>query len=696
MPRSSTSPQTNFGFADLSPELFARITQKLPAARLADFRLTCKQFAALGVKDATLVWINKHFPTTIQAALSEQQQGPMTFAQKKISDIDIMLTKEPRESLLPKQIMPSLLKLQRYELEPLYRDFKNINQRAHPYLWSEVKAILPQLSQIFLWIKTGNKSKLQEIEVKLTDFNVLWLLNNLDRNHLSAFDWAQISGNKEFLETLYRKSSKMLCLSVALGRELPGGLSEATYQSNILQLAIKSERTPQQLLKVVNETSLTSNISLTNSKQENSLHFAVRNVEPMWLLYLLKTQDRGSLLESLEQENTDGLTPLDVAAQVGNWRAVSLLATFGASILNLKRFLYERIDFDLREGKTTRFHVAAQCLSLKHFKKVLASDPYFDIETPDNNGSTLLHIACFRGNLALVKHLISLRTANYLLANDYGRTALHCAILGNHVKVITYLLAEIEDLSQIKPTREGWTLSHLVVKYGDAHVLRLFKAQIITELTARDENGDIPLALALKEGRHKQVHRILSILPPTQQVPVHCLHLAATSEDSSYFMQIVSRVVDIDIPDGNRNTPLHLAAGAGNVPAVLCLLSVNAVTNSRNDEEKLPEYYAKKSGNTMLACLFECLRYGKEMSKSIWVKKVTPKKANAARALENVLLGKAEYATLEPHMHLFSTKVSKSLSRFYKAFLPLIAPHLVEGEVVAQADTIASSSNPKI
>lgn len=691
MPRSHTStPQTNFELAALPVELFARITQKLPADDAANFRLVCKQFATLGRNDFALEWIRKYFPTTTEAVRPGQR---MTFAQNKIKEIEAQLTKERPASWLPEQLMPSLLELQRYELEPLYRDFENINRRAHPYLWGEVKAILPELSQIFLWIKTGNKSKLKEIEVKFTDFNVLWLLNNLDRNHLSAFDWVQISGNKELLDTLYLKSSKMPCLRLGLGRDFPGGLSEAIYHSNVLQLAIKCERTPQQLLSLIYEVNLASNILLTNSKQENSLHFAARNFDPMWLLYLLKKQDRGNLLESLEQENIDGLTPLETAAQIGNWQAVSLLAKFGASTLNLNRFLYQKTDIDMREGKTTRFHVAAQCLNLKNFKKLLASDPYFDIETPGHNGSTLLHIACFRGNLALVKYLISFRNANYLLANDHGRTALHCAILGNHARVITYLLAEIEDLSQIKPTSEGWHLSHWVVKHGDLNILRLFKTQIIAELTVRDENGDIPLALALKDGRHKHVHSILAIFPATQHIPVHCLHLAATSDDPSYFAQIVSRIMHVDAPDSDQNTALHLAAAAGNVNGVLCLLRANASPNARNDEGKLPEYYAKKSDNHLLICLFECLRYGKETDIGFWAKKVHPIKYNAARVLEKVLLGQAEHEILEPYLWLFSAKVSKTLTRFYNAFLPVIAPYLVNGEDETQEDAIASSSN---
>ncbi|WP_058534275.1 ankyrin repeat domain-containing protein [Legionella saoudiensis] len=693
MPRNQASqPQTNISSTDLPPEVFARIITKLAASQLADFRLVCKQFAMLGKNDATLMWLHRHFPATTQAVLSEQQQGPMTFAQNKINEINIQLTKEHSDLLLPEQIMPFLLELQQYDLEPLYRNFEKINERASSSLVSRVKAILPELGNIFLWIKTGNMAQLNK--VKWTDLNILWLLNNLDRNHLSAFDWAQISGNQELLDLFYNKASRLMYLSGGFGA-FPNGVFDPRYQTNILQLAIRCNHSPQQLLKAVYAVDVVNMISLKNTSGENSLHFAARSINSMWLEYLLTNLSDKERLQCLEQKNSAGLTPLHVAAQLGNWRAVSLLAAYKANTRNLNAFLYEAIDLEPQERKTTRFHVAAQCLSLKHFKELLTNAPYFKVDTPDHNGSTLLHIACARGNLSLVEELILHKNANCLLANDAGWTALHFAIAGNHINVVKYLLKEIKDLSKIKPTHDGWYLSHILVKYGDVKMINLFKAQIIAELNTRNGIGDIPLALAIKEGRYELVQGLLSILPPTQHVPAHCLHLAATSKDPSCLAQLVSRVISVDTPDSYGNTALHLAAGSGNVRGVLCLLNANAKTNLLNEKGKLAEYYAKESGNNLLINLFACLRYGKNIGSGFWEKKTDPRKVEAARALENVLLGKAEYAAIEPYMDLFSVKASKTLSRFYKAFLPIIAPYSKEQDE-PQAGVIASSSNSKI
>jgi ankyrin repeat protein len=691
MPRHNTSPpQTNPELVNLPPELFARITKKLPATHLADFRLVCKQFATLGQKDATLVWINRHFPATAQAVHSAPQPEELTLAQKKISEIDIMLTKEGSDSLIPEQIMPSLLELQHYELEPLYREFERIKAKGSSPLLKNVEAILPQLPLIFLWIKTGDMAKLKK--VKWTDLNIFWLLNNVDRNHLSAFDWAQITGNQELLDAFCNKASRLMYLNAGFG-EFPDGIVDTRYQTNILHLAIRGNQTPQQLLKAIYSVDIKKMIPLLNARNENSLHFAARSLNPMWLEYLLANLQEDNRAACLEQQNRDGWTPLQIAAQIGNWRAASLLATYNAVPLKLNRFLYKSIDLDLRERKTTRFHLAVQCLSLSQVAKLLASDLYFDVDTPDENGSTLLHIACRRGNLDLVRHLFLFRKPNYLLANDEGWTALHCAIASNNIKLIKYLLAEIKDLGQIKPTREGLHLSHMVIKYGNMNIIKLFKAQIIAELITRADNGDIPLALALKEERYELVQGLLSLLPLTHYVPVHCLHLAATSKDPSCLAQLVHRVIRVDLPDNHGDTALHLAAGAGNVRGVVYLLNANAKINIRNDEGKLPEHYAKKSGNNLLICLFECLRYGTEAGTGFWGKKVDPKKVEAARALEKVLLGKAEYATLEPYMDLFAAKVSPSLARFYKAFLPIIAPS-TENDA-PQTSPVASSSNAK-
>lgn len=137
-------------------------------------------------------------------------------------------------------------------------------------------------------------------------------------------------------------------------------------------------------------------------------------------------------------------------------------------------------------------------------------------------------------------------------------------------------------------------------------------------------------------------------------------------------------------------TALHLAAGAGNISGVLYLLNANASLSVRNKKNYLPEHYAKKSGNNILICLFECLRYRKDTETEH-----RDKKAEAARALESVLLGRASYEAIEPYMDLFSSKVSPSLARFYKAFLPIIAPYTEESDE-PQVMAIASSSNFKL
>lgn len=123
---------------------------------------------------------------------------------------------------------------------------------------------------------------------------------------------------------------------------------------------------------------------------------------------------------------------------------------------------------------------------------------------------------------------------------------------------------------------------------------------------------------------------------------------------------------------------------------VLYLLNANASLSVRNKKNYLPEHYAKKSGNNILICLLECLRYRKDTETEH-----RDKKAEAARALESVLLGRASYEAIEPYMNLFSSKVSPSLARFYKAFLPIIAPY-TEANDEPQVMAIASSSNFKL
>lgn len=683
LPSSSDATQdTTPRLATLPPEVLVNISQRLFSY---DLRPVCRRFVPLTQNNATFSWVHRHFPSFAQASLAEDQQGPITFIQAKMEEIDAFLKNEKPDALLPPQLMPVFLELQHYELGPLYRDYATMERDDDPDLWESVGTIMPKLAHIFLWMKTRDQEKLKAVAKKLTYLNLLWLLKTPDRNHLSIFDWAQLTGNQDFLDLLYFNASKLMYFNAGLGVS-QHAIFDARFHTNILQLAIRCNQEPNEFFKAFHADSINSMIPFLNSRGENSLHVAAYNSNLMWLEYLLvRMQKKQNLVASLEQKNKAGLTPLQVAAQVGNWQAVSLFAKFGANARNLNQFLYSP-NLYRREGAATRFHVAVQCLSLANVTDLLASAPYFDINTPDEQGLTLLHIACQRGSLKLVKQLVLFKKPDYLAINNSRWTALHYAIAGNHIEILEYLLSKIKDLGQIKPTCEGWSLSHCVIKYGNLGVIKLFKAQIIAELGAKDVNGDVPLALALKDERYDLVQDLLSMLPSNKHVPVSCLHLAAVSRDPSCLMQIVPRVVSIDAPDRLQNTALHLAAAAGNVRGVLYLINANASINARNQKKYLPEHYAKKSGNNLLICLFECLRYRADVEM-----RHGDKKAEAARALESVLLGKAGYEAIEPYMNLFSSKESPTLARFYKAFLPIIAPYTEENDE-SQMRAIASSS----
>ncbi len=651
----------------------------LPYALLREV-FTYSSPSELGRVKATSPWMN--YAASISHTLSWVRRYFPLVTPKQLTEIKILLegNKTTPVPLVPDEIMPQLVELQREDLAPLYRDIKQWNQRAkndnrfHKFAM-EIDKLREksQLIDIFLWIKTNNIKKLKNIEWGFQ--NAIWLLNAVDLNNLSAVDWAQINDNQFFLDTLFMFSTRLIHFGTSLDSVI-GTIDTITvdsvYRTSYLQLMIRCCQSPEQFFKRYESPISAKTLGKCNRLNENSIHMAARNVKPIWLEYLLTrlpedTDQRSALLERI---NTNGFSPLEVAAQIGNWQAVSLLSSHGAEPRNLHHFLYNVPDLEQRDRRITKFHVAIQCLPFEQIEELIAKHPGFALDTPDNTGKTLLHVACIRGDLQLVNYLLE-KGASYLQTDDQGWSALHLAIASNNKELINFIHPLVKK-HKIKLSG----ISHVVAEYGSYETLKLFKKQVISDLTIIDQNGNTPLLLAINKNRHKMVRRILNMLAADALLPAHIL-LAAAPKETTYFAQLISHINDVDsAKDAQGNTALHLAVLADNVPNVLLLLKAEADIKAPNADKKTPNSYAKESKNKLLSCLFELKKCGTKTT-GLFARKIPDSELAATHALQEVLFKDADPTILQPHAALFAPRGDKKLSHFYEVLLPLKHPHFV-------------------
>lgn len=656
-------------------DVLQEVFRHCPPSAVGRMKATSKLMNYYAAKYYTSSWICRYFP----AVTVEQLNGIGT---------TVLEHKETPVPLLPKSLKPMLEQFQHEDLAPLYQDIKEWTKSAQQddrlTQFANGIANLTEgqlLVNIFLWIKTNNIDELKkefedELKRKTSDkkwskSNVFWLLNMVDRNNLSAIDWAQINGNQFFLDAIFMSASRLLRLNAYLD-DFVGNIDkiivDAVYRTNYLQLLIRCCQSPKQYLEFYQSPISAEMMGRLNRLGENSIHMAARNVEPIWLETLLAELPMDPVQRSalLEHQCIKGFTPLEVAAQMGNWQAVALLLSYGAQPRSLNDMLHNALDL-VQTGRTiTRFHVATQCLTFEQVQKFIAAHPDFDLNTPDHNGKTLLHVACIRGDLRLANYLLD-KGANYLQTDDQGWNALHFAIASHHIELIMRInsLVKSEKLTGI---------GHVVAEYGCHKTLKLFDKQVIRDLNIIDLHGNTPLLLAINKGRHRMVARILNLLSADTTLPAHLL-LAAATQKTAYFSQLTSHITKVDSArDTLGNTALHLAVLAGNVSNAFSLLKAGADIKTQNAKGKSPNSYAKESKNEPLRCLFKLKTYGR--GTGFFAKKISAVQLNAALALQEVLFKDADPAILKPYEELFDPqKGDKKLSHFYEVLLPLKSAH---------------------
>ncbi|XP_056137373.1 ankyrin repeat domain-containing protein 27 [Lampris incognitus] len=127
----------------------------------------------------------------------------------------------------------------------------------------------------------------------------------------------------------------------------------------------------------------------------------------------------------VNSNNSDGFTPLHVAALHGHAALVSLLTRHGANINARNR------------QNATPLHLASQNSHVQVVRSLLECNA--KLNKKDHYGNTALIHACLRGHLETATTLLQ-SNASVNLANQQGNTALHEAVRGGHLALVELLL----------------------------------------------------------------------------------------------------------------------------------------------------------------------------------------------------------------------------------------------------------------
>ncbi|XP_071141706.1 ankyrin-1-like [Mytilus edulis] len=366
--------------------------------------------------------------------------------------------------------------------------------------------------------------------------------------------------------------------------------------------------------ETANKTTALSATCLNGNNETNSLHktkngWSVLHVA-CWMGHTKLVKLLTDVGINVNDTTNNGNTPLCAACENGHYDTVKFL-------LDLKDQRLNRcVDTTIKdEDEWSVLHVA--CLK-GHTKLVkLLTDVGINVNDTTNNGTTPLCAACENGHYDTVKFLLDLkeqtlnRCVDTTIKDNQGWSVLHIACFMGHTEVIklftdfglnvndtknnstTPLCAACKNghydtvkflldlncqalnrcLDTTTTKRNGWSALHTACSNGSVNIVNLL-VEIGLSTNARTTYGILPFYLVCENGQYNTVKFLLDLKDQT-----------------------LNRCVDTTIKDGTGLSVIQVACLKGHTEVVKLLMEVGMNVNDTTNKSYTPLHLACQRGH---------------------------------------------------------------------------------------------------
>ena len=250
----------------------------------------------------------------------------------------------------------------------------------------------------------------------------------------------------------------------------------------MLHWAVKSGK--DEILKLLLQSG--ANVNKQNDRGETALYYAVEKNRHMTVRLLL---EKDEILVDLKTK--EKLTALLKACDLGYYEIVVLLLNKGPDV-NAKD----------NEGNGPLFAAA----NSKHadIVKLLLDQPDILVDQKQWSGWSALYMACVRGSLNIVKHLVN-KGANVNSQNDDGDCPLHEVAFNNYLD-IAKLLLNLDDIQvDLQENYHGGTPLHSAAGKGHVDMIKLLVEKGKANTNLKNKKGETPLQVAKRKKKYNAV-----------------------------------------------------------------------------------------------------------------------------------------------------------------------------------------------
>ena len=237
-----------------------------------------------------------------------------------------------------------------------------------------------------------------------------------------------------------------------------------------------------------------------------------------------------------------------------------------------------------------------------HCLKHLLNNYSFDINATkptDDTQSTLLHIACQKGHVAIVLYLTSLPQCDVSAKTSNGSTVLHLSCKSRSLPILKHLVEEHQLDLTIKDYN-GMAPVHVACEEGSLSIVKYIIDHSPLSLDMTDSFGRTPLLIAAFTKNLPIIRYLnskncnISILDDKGFNVIHISAKGGSLDILRFFID--GRYCNPDITDASGRTPLYLSAQEGHLEIVEYLLDSPSYNKPRVELVDM----ADSNGNTAL------------------------------------------------------------------------------------------------